>query len=74
MRSSLSLGRFAPFFDRGHDERTNRVRNWRCALASPAEPLWKKWSHSGVELAASIRPATVSGSAGAPPKLLLGRR
>src|SRR6266568_5235358 len=33
-------------------------RNWRCALASPPEPPWKKWSRKAVlKLTASIRAA-----------------
>src|SRR5882762_1399634 len=37
-------------------------RNWRCALAFPPEPPWKKWSRKAVlKLTASIRSATVSG-------------
>src|SRR5882762_5245447 len=39
-------------------------RNWRCALAFPPEPPWKKWSRKAVlKLTASIRSATVSGTA-----------
>src|SRR6266699_3046710 len=39
-------------------------RSWRCALASPPEPPWKKWSRKAVlKLTASMRSATVSGTA-----------
>src|SRR3981189_3485966 len=39
-------------------------RSWRCALAFPPEPPWKKWSRKAVlKLTASIRSATVSGTA-----------
>src|SRR5712671_3566641 len=61
----FSLERLVPFLGSSPTTRARTAsRNWRCALASPAEPLWKKWSHSAVlKRAAIIRPATVSGSA-----------